>query len=81
MRGTMLWFNAAKGYGFISTEDEERLLVETGGFADGELPKGRCAGRTVIFDLHAGDGEPQAVGVRFESLEEPRRARRRSRGL
>ena len=35
MNGTMLWFNAAKGHGFIRTEDGERLLIEADGLAQG----------------------------------------------
>jgi cold shock CspA family protein len=80
MRGTMIWFNAEKGHGYISTEEEERLYVATDGFSDGEVPAGRCAGLSVVFDReHAGDEEARAVRVRFETTEPPRRARRRHR--
>jgi cold shock CspA family protein len=44
MRGRMIWFNAEKGYGFIRTEDDERLYIHESGFADGHVPTGRCAG-------------------------------------
>ncbi len=44
MRGTMIWFNADKGHGFIRTEDDERLIVHEDGFSAGEIPAGRCAG-------------------------------------
>ena len=36
MRGTMIWFNADKGHGFIRTEEDERLIVHADGFTDGE---------------------------------------------
>lgn len=77
----MLWFNADKGFGFIRTEEEERLLVERGGFLPGEEPAGRCAGLEVTFERSADDGDPRAVGVAFATRVDPRRARlRRSRG-
>lgn len=56
MRGTMLWFNPAKQHGFVRTEEGERLLVETGGFARGHEPGDRCAGTAVEF-------ERQSAGV------------------
>ena len=37
----MLWFNEVKDYGFIMTEDGERLAVAGNGFAKGEKPEGR----------------------------------------
>jgi hypothetical protein len=53
MRGKMLWFNAAKGFGFIRTEEDERLYV------------GRCAEKPVSFEREVADveGGYQAVGV------------------
>ena len=71
----MLWFNAEKGFGFIRTEDDERLYVELSGFAPAESPPGRCAGRTVTFERQAGDREPCAVNVAFLSDANARRAR------
>jgi cold shock CspA family protein len=79
MRGTMLWFNEVKDHGFISTEDGERLYVGGDGFAPGERPVGRCAGKPVVFELAEGEGEGErkAVGARLVSVVDPRRARRR----
>jgi len=71
----MLWFNAEKGFGFIRTEDDERLYVELSGFAPADSPPGRCAGRTVTFERQAGDREPCAVNVAFAPAANPRRAR------
>ena len=56
MRGRMIWFNAEKGYGFIRTEDDERLYIHESGFADGHVPTGRCAGTEMSFDREPADG-------------------------
>jgi len=81
MNGTMLWFNADKGYGFIRTEDEERLFVAQSGFLPGHQPEPRCKGRNVSFERLESDDGFHAVGVAFLADAEPRRARlRRARG-
>jgi cold shock CspA family protein len=77
MNGTMLWFNAAKGFGLISAGDEERLPVDLSGFRPGEAPAGRCAGREVVFETVGSSGEQQAVNVRFIPEAASRRARSR----
>ena len=51
MRGQMLWFNEAKDYGFIMTDEGERLAVAGEGFAKGEKPEGRCAHKVVTFEV------------------------------
>ena len=65
MRGKMVWFNAVKGFGFIRTEEDERLYVHTSGFAPGQIPVGRCADKQVSFEREIADveGGYQAVGV------------------
>jgi cold shock protein len=81
MQGTMLWFNADKGYGFIRTEDDERLVVGLSGFAVGHEPAPRCKGREVTFDREADAEGARAVNVAFVEHDEPRRARlRHARG-
>ena len=61
----MVWFNAVKGFGFIRTEDDERLYVHSSGFALGQIPVGRCADKQVSFEREIADveGGYQAVGV------------------
>lgn len=78
MQGTMLWFNVDKGYGFIHTEQDERLYVARSGFAAGHEPEPRCKGRHVSFDRETGVDDPRAVNVSFVVPDEPRRARLRS---
>jgi hypothetical protein len=74
----MIWFNEAKDYGFIRTEDGERLQVDRDGFIDGAAPVGRCAGRPVHLSVGERKGERIAVGVSLVTADPPRRARRRS---
>ena len=77
MQGTMLWFNEMKDFGFISTEDGERLYVHGTGFASGARPKGRCAGSVVTFRIAEADDERKAEDVSFVTEVAPRRARLR----
>jgi len=80
MRGTMAWFNEAKGHGYIWTETGERLYVSRQGFAGRNAPKGRCAGLVVEFDVAASSDGRQAVGSVLVEEELPRRARRHRTG-
>jgi cold shock CspA family protein len=82
MRGTMLWFNEEKEHGFIRTDEGERLYVHLSGFAPGEAPVGRCAGKVVIFELEEDAEGTRAVAASLLELAEPRRARlRRAQGV
>jgi|1186.fasta_scaffold78142_3 cold shock CspA family protein len=77
MDGKMIWFNPDKGFGFIRTGQDERLLVEASGFAEGHDPEARCGGRDVAFERIDGGTAPLAVGVRYVTVPEQRRARLR----
>src|SRR4029453_3724699 len=50
MRGKLLWFNENKKFGFIRTDEGERLYVHLTGFAVGHVPSGPCAGTVVDFE-------------------------------
>ena len=77
----MLWFNAEKGYGFIETENEERLYVAASGFRLDHEPMQRCKGREVSFDRVVAEGDTRAVNVAFLEAAPQRRARlRHARG-
>ena len=78
--GTMLWFNEEKGYGFIQSEDDERVYVAAAAFEASKPPEGRCAGRVVTFEIDTAEGDPRAVGVTFPEVGDVRRARRRHSG-
>ncbi len=81
MQGAMLWFNEVKDFGFIRTEEGERLAVSGTGFAGGARPKGRCAGAEVSFEVtELADGRT-AEGVVFVPEVAARRARRRHSGM
>jgi hypothetical protein len=74
VRGTMLWFNAAKDLGALRTDDGERMDVLGTAFLPGEKPVGRCAGELVEFEtLHGPVGH-----VAFVPEPNPSRARLRS---
>jgi cold shock CspA family protein len=77
MRGTMLWFHEGKDYGFISTENDERLYVHGTGFAEGIRPRGRCAELAVTFVVASDNGTRRAEEVVFVEDVAPRRARLR----
>jgi len=77
LTGSMLWFHETKGYGFIRTEEGERLYVDRDGFRDGAAPVGRCAGLTVRLSVKERGGRRVAVDVALVIDDEPRRARRR----
>ncbi len=77
MRGTMIWFNATKDHGFITTEEDERLYVHGSAFAGGVRPPERCAGTVVEFRVVEEGGERKAEEVTVVPYVEPRRARLR----
>lgn len=77
MQGTMLWFNLDKGYGFIRTEDDERLYVAQNDFLPDHEPAARCKGREVNFERLVAEGDTRAINVSFVEQADPRRARRR----
>ena len=77
MQGTMLWFDEKKDYGFIRTEETERLCVHGADFVGGDRPKGRCAGRAVDFGVTGEAENRRAEQVSFVPEVAPRRARRR----
>jgi CspA family cold shock protein len=62
MTGKVKWFNAEKGYGFITAEDGKDVFVHfsqinVGGYKTLE------ADQNVSFDLSTNDKGPQAVNV------------------
>jgi CspA family cold shock protein len=59
--GTVKWFNANKGYGFIKPEDGNDVFVHASAIQDGgSLDEGQA----VEFDITQGQKGPQAVNVR-----------------
>ena len=62
-KGTVKWFNAQKGYGFITNESTgEDVFVHFTGIA-GEGYKSLEEGQNVTFDITEGNRGLQAVNV------------------
>ena len=62
MLGTVKWFNAQKGFGFITTEDGKDVFVHYSGIVS-EGFKALEEGEKVKFDLTVGQKGDQAVNV------------------
>ncbi|MFN8626924.1 MAG: cold-shock protein [Candidatus Binatia bacterium] len=60
--GTVKWFNAEKGYGFISQENGEDVFVHYSSIA-GNGFKSLDEGQRVAFDVTPGRKGPQASNV------------------
>ena len=60
--GTVKWFNAEKGSGFIEHEGGEDVFVHFSAIQD-EGFKTLDEGQTVTFDIEQGDRGPQASNV------------------
>ena len=63
MLGTVVWFNAGKGYGFIEAEDGRDVFchfsaIKASGY------KTLAKGQQVDFDIEEGQKGPQAKDVR-----------------
>ena len=77
----MLWFNDEKGFGFIETDEGERLYVDRNGFEPGHCPVGRCSRKLVAFERAPADVEGGEQAVRVTMVDEvpARRARMHGR--
>lgn len=60
--GTVKWFNATKGFGFITTEDGKDVFVHFSAI-QGDGFKTLEDGQPVNFDLEDGPRGPQAINV------------------
>ena len=61
-KGTVKWFNAEKGYGFITTDEGKDVFVHYSSIqADGF--RSLEEGQTVTFDIVEGDRGQQAANV------------------
>ena len=61
-QGTVKWFNAEKGFGFISREDGSDVFVHFSAI-QGDGFKTLEEGLAVTFDVEDSDRGPQAVNV------------------
>lgn len=62
MKGKVKWFDSAKGYGFIHTDDGKDVFVHYTGI-EREGFKALEQGQEVEFDITDGKRGPQAVKV------------------
>ena len=62
MTGTVKWFNAEKGFGFIEREDGDDVFVHFSAI-QGDGFKSLDEGQRVNFDLTKGPRGPQAENV------------------
>ncbi|WP_248924863.1 cold shock domain-containing protein [Paenibacillus hamazuiensis] len=62
MKGTVKWFNAEKGYGFIQVEGGDDVFVHFSAI-QGEGFKTLEEGQQVEFDITQGNRGPQAANV------------------
>lgn len=60
--GTVKWFNAEKGFGFISREDGSDVFVHFSAI-QGDGFKTLEEGQAVTFDVEDGNRGPQAANV------------------
>ena len=62
-QGTVKWFNADKGYGFIAVDGGKDVFVHFSAIqADGY--RSLEEGQRVEFDIEQGERGPQAIAVR-----------------
>ena len=62
MTGTVKWFNAEKGFGFISREGGDDVFVHFSAI-QGDGYKSLEEGQAVTFDISEGNRGPQAENV------------------
>ncbi len=62
MNGTVKWFDGAKGYGFIATEEGNDVFVHFNAIEDSGF-KTLEEGQKVVFDVIDGEKGPQAANV------------------
>ncbi|CAH8715926.1 cold shock domain-containing protein [Paenibacillus thiaminolyticus] len=62
MKGTVKWFNAEKGYGFIQVEDGDDVFVHYSAI-QGDGFKSLDEGQAVEFEISEGNRGPQAANV------------------
>lgn len=64
MNGTVKFFNANKGFGFIAAEDGKEYFVHQTGVEEGVQLQDNDA---VSFDVEDGERGPKAVNVKLSS--------------
>ncbi|HET8795208.1 MAG TPA: cold-shock protein [Arthrobacter sp.] len=63
-QGTVKWFNAEKGYGFISVDEDDSEVFVHWSALEMEGDRALNEGQRVQFDIAEGQRGPQAESVR-----------------
>lgn len=63
MKGTVKWFNATKGFGFISTESGDDVFVHYSALEENGEFRTLDEGQAVEFEIVDGAKGPQASNV------------------
>lgn len=63
VKGTVKWFSATKGYGFLSTEDGQDVFVHFSALEDTGEFRTLEEGQAVEFEITEGAKGPQASNV------------------
>ena len=61
--GTVKWFNASKGYGFIKPDDGSADVFTHSSSLEGSVPRELAEGQKVDFETEQGPKGPQAKRV------------------
>jgi len=68
IRGSIVWFNKEKGYGFILPPEGKSIFVHKSGFLSNDhLKLGDHGGEKVVMDIAQGQKGPKAVNVKIIS--------------
>lgn len=63
VKGTVKWFNATKGFGFLTTEDGQDVFVHFSALEDNGEYRTLDEGQKVEFEIVEGENGPQASNV------------------
>lgn len=61
-KGKVKWYNEAKGYGFIETENGDDIFVHRTGLVNSY--EGLQPEQEVVFDIKQGEKGPMAIDVK-----------------
>lgn len=65
MKGTIKWYNAKKGFGFIKTDDENDVFVHKS-----EVPNGTFLNEGDKVEYEVKDAEKGKVAINIKKIEE-----------
>jgi len=67
IQGTVKWFNATKGFGFIERDDKDKdVFVHVSAVRDAGM-NGLVEGQVLTFDVEEGSKGPNAVSLQKSS--------------